>query len=420
MDTGTALHSLKPISGYQFAVFRIALGLYLAVHFSELAPYAAELFSREGVIGDASRNPTYGILPNPLERWDSPGFTTSFVVALAVLSLVFALGYRRRLVAVVLWYGSACLFNRNNLISNPSLAYVGLLLLLCAVVPAGEPLVPFRRKREDWFFPAWAFRTAWILLAVGYTASGLDKLLFSPSWRDGSALTHVLELPLARPGFFRELVLGFPFWIRALMSWGALGLEVSFLPLSMFRRIRPWIWLAMIGMHAGIVLFVAFAELSIGMLLVHAFTFDPEWLNPARDEEKRLVLFDGVCVLCDSSMRFLVEEDRGEVLSFAPLQGVTAREILARHPEADGSLSTVLYVRAFGRDGERLYDRSEAAFRLLDDVGGFWRVVSWFRFLPVFVRDGLYRWVATNRYRWFGRLDECRLPAAGDEKRFLP
>ena len=115
------MNTTIPISGKQFAIFRMVFGTYLAVHFAQLAPHAAELFSTEGMIPDAKLNFTHGILPNPLEHWDTPAFATGFVIALSVLSLAYAAGWWRRVCAVLLWFGWACLFNRNNLITNPSI-----------------------------------------------------------------------------------------------------------------------------------------------------------------------------------------------------------------------------------------------------------------------------------------------------------
>lgn len=278
MDTHT-LDQVKPISGMQFAVLRVLLGLYLAVRFARLLPYGAELFSREGVLPEASLNFTYGILPNPLERWDSPLAVQAFLLGLVVLSILFTLGWRRRTCALLLWYGSACLFNRDNLISNPSLPYVGLLLLLCVCIPPGEPWrLGDRAGDRDWFFPAWAFRAAWVLMAAGYTYSGLDKLITAPSWRDGTALTHVLNLPLARPGPARDIMLGLPGGLRQCLTWAAVGAEVAFLPLALHPRSRRVAWLALAGMHLSVMALISFAELSLGMLLLHAFTFDPEWV----------------------------------------------------------------------------------------------------------------------------------------------
>jgi predicted DCC family thiol-disulfide oxidoreductase YuxK len=133
-----------------------------------------------------------------------------------------------------------------------------------------------------------------------------------------------------------------------------------------------------------------------------------------------LVLFDGVCVLCDSSMRWLLDADRRGRLSFAPLQGETARAALGRHPEVTGDLSSVVYVRDFGGPDERVYLRSDAAAAILQDLAGAYRVLALFRFLPRVVRDAVYDWIAAHRYRWFGKLDACRLPDRGSEQRFLP
>jgi predicted DCC family thiol-disulfide oxidoreductase YuxK len=135
---------------------------------------------------------------------------------------------------------------------------------------------------------------------------------------------------------------------------------------------------------------------------------------------KGLVLFDGVCVLCDRSMRWLLDADRRGVLSFAPLQGETAKAVRARHPGSGDSLSTVVYVRNPGSPAERVYLRSDAAAAILGDLGGGYRLLSWLRVIPRPVRDALYDWVAARRYRWFGKLDSCRLPDAGTAGRFLP
>ena len=133
-----------------------------------------------------------------------------------------------------------------------------------------------------------------------------------------------------------------------------------------------------------------------------------------------VVLFDGVCALCDASVRWLIAADKKLVLHYAPLQGETGKAVLSRHPDADQSLSTILYIRGMGGDSERLYERSDAAFEILHDLGGMWRVLSWFHFVPRALRDAVYGLIAKHRYRWFGKFDACRLPESEDAGRFLP
>src|SRR5437868_2680056 len=193
MDVRSSLLQVKRISTRRFAIFRVAFGAYLTIHFAQLIPYAAELFSSKGVLPAATINFTYKLFPSPFWLNDSPEMAVVVVALCTVLSICFMIGLRRRVVAVLLWYGMTCLFNRNNLISNPALPYLGMMLLLCAAIPIGEDWSVTRAPRDrPWFFPAWVFRAAWILMAAGYTCSGVDKLIFSPSWTDGTALRHVL------------------------------------------------------------------------------------------------------------------------------------------------------------------------------------------------------------------------------------
>ncbi len=119
-------------------------------------------------------------------------------------------------------------------------------------------------------------------------------------------------------------------------------------------------------------------------------------------------------------MRRLLDADGEGRLSFAPLQGETARELFGRHPEVTGDLSTVVYVRDFGGPAERIYQRSDAIAAILQDLGRGYRLLALFRFVPRAVRDVVYDWIAAHRYRWFGTLDTCRLPEKGTEGRFLP
>lgn len=421
MDLGSSLRRVVPISSYQFALFRLCFGTYLIVHFAHLIPYTAELFSQQGVLPDARLNVTYGILPNPLAVWDTPVFATTFVAALLGLSLLLTLGIWRRAASFLLWYGWACLFNRNNLISNPSLAYVGFMLLACVILPPGEPLRAVRRRplNHEWVFPGLLFWAAWALLAAGYTFSGLVKLE-SPSWVDGSALWHVVNNPLARPGISRDLFLAMPLWLIHLKTWFSLAIEILFLPLCFHPKMRMVAWLLAIGLHVGILAVVNFTDLTFGMLMIHFFTFDPRWL-PAHTAApvSRVVLFDGVCGFCDRTIQFLLAEDRAAALRFGPLQGETAAAVRQRHALGDG-LESLLYVTGLGGSGERVDSRSTAVLKILNDIGGLWRVVSWLRLIPAPIRDGAYDFIARRRYAWFGRYDTCRMPSPETRARFLP
>jgi len=418
------MHQVSRISAGQFAIFRILFGAYLLQHFLGLLPVAAEVFSHAGVLADPRLSPTHGLLPNPLATgWGgTPAFVTGFIAVLAGLSLAFLLGAWRRVVALLLWFGWACLFNRNNLISNPSLPYVGLILLFCVLIPGGEPLSLTGgrgRPPADWFFPAWVFRGAWFLLAAGYTFSGLVKL-GSPSWVDGTAFRHLIDNPLARPGFIRDLFLGFPPWLIALHTWGALAAEILFLPLCLHKWGRLAAWSGMMVMHVGIVLMVDFADLTLGMVMIHLFIFDPDWLAPRRDGRQPVLFYDGECGLCNWVVRFLLREDAAARMKYAPLQSAPAQAYLRAQGLPTEDFDSLVFVPDWN-------DQARGAFRLrtagvlgaADEIGGIWRVISWARVLPAVLRDGAYKLVARFRYTLFGEYRPSPLPDPAWAKRFL-
>jgi predicted DCC family thiol-disulfide oxidoreductase YuxK len=128
-----------------------------------------------------------------------------------------------------------------------------------------------------------------------------------------------------------------------------------------------------------------------------------------------IVLFDGVCGLCSRAVDFVLEHDPGAQFRFAPLQGETAH----RYVEDASTLQTLVLIEPRADGGVEVSRESRAWFRILQRIGGPWRVVAWLRFMPRTVTDAVYRWVARSRYRWFGKLDACRLPTPDEAPRFL-
>ncbi len=250
-----------------YSYFRIIFGAYLSLHFMALVPWATELFGGTGAL-QASASPLVRLFPNILGWIDQPAFVIAFLCAGAGLSLMFMAGIKDKIAAAGIWFIWACLVGRNPLILNPGIPFVGWLLLMHVVMPKPDG--------DAWRMPKSFYNLAWLVMAVGYTYSGVTKLV-SASWLDGSALFHVLESPLARPSFLRELLVSQPAVLK-LMTFSVLGLEILAAPLALFRKTRPFLWLALVGMHMGILMTVDFADLTWGVLMIHVITFDPEWL----------------------------------------------------------------------------------------------------------------------------------------------
>ena len=249
-----------------YGLFRAAFGIYLTIHFLGILPYANELFGPQMMpASDSPFSQMFGFL-----AWfDLPFAPVIAVGAATLLSSAFALGIKDRGVAIVLWVVWASLFARNPLIANPGIPYVGWLLLFHAALP--------RPMDKDWRLPHGFYHLAWVVMAVGYSYSGITKL-GSASWLDGTALSYVLNSPLARPTFLRDLLVASPL-VMTVMTYATLGLEVLAAPVAIFKRARPWVWLALTGLQIGILVTIDFADLTWGMLMIHLLTFDPAWLR---------------------------------------------------------------------------------------------------------------------------------------------
>ena len=125
-----------------------------------------------------------------------------------------------------------------------------------------------------------------------------------------------------------------------------------------------------------------------------------------------IVFFDGVCNLCQGSVRYLIKHDKKGVLKFASLQGNYAKDFV--NETKIQSMQSILFF-----DGKMLYKKSTAVLKLSRLLGGWHQLLLLGYILPRFVRDWLYNIVAMNRYRWFGKKDQCMLPSKGFENRFL-
>lgn len=126
-----------------------------------------------------------------------------------------------------------------------------------------------------------------------------------------------------------------------------------------------------------------------------------------------IVYFDGECNVCNGFVDFLLRHDRRHVYRFTTLQGTTAAERLP--PEWRSSLSTMV----LEKDGEYSTE-STGALKTLAGLGGVYSLAILFLIVPRFARDFVYRWISRNRFRWFGRRDQCRIPTPAERDLFLP
>jgi predicted DCC family thiol-disulfide oxidoreductase YuxK len=406
-------------TGGQYSVLRVLLGIYLCIHFVHLMPWSTEIFSNQGVLPDGRLSPIFLVFPNLFWISDAPWFVHAVLSLSAAAAIMFAVGWHDRLAALWMWLVLAGLFGRNPLIANPSMPYVGFMLLAHLFIPAAPFGAVSARGRADpdagWAMPKVVFLAAWVVLALSYTYSGYTKLL-SPSWIAGDNIAYVLQNPLARPWLLRDFFLWLPPVFLTLLTWTVLYVELFFAPLALWARARPWIWLAMFVIQFGFLFLLNFADLTAGMLLFHLFTFNPAWIPARSFARDEILYYDGNCAMCHGFVRFLLANERTGTLRYAPLQGEHFRSNV---PEAKrSSLPDSLVLRS--NDGS-LSVRSDAVVRVMERMGGLWTGAAiLLRLLPRPLRDMVYDTVGALRYRVFGRTkDACPLITPALRKRLV-
>ncbi len=132
------------------------------------------------------------------------------------------------------------------------------------------------------------------------------------------------------------------------------------------------------------------------------------------DSKHPIVLFDGVCNLCNGFVQFMIRRDPKAHFRFASLQSEIGQQLLTTHHLATDNIDTVVLI-----DNGKAYVRSDVALRVVAKWGGLWPLLRVFGLLPRSFRDMLYNFIAVRRYRWFGEKDQCMIPTPELRSRFL-
>jgi predicted DCC family thiol-disulfide oxidoreductase YuxK len=127
-----------------------------------------------------------------------------------------------------------------------------------------------------------------------------------------------------------------------------------------------------------------------------------------------VLLFDGVCNLCNSSVQWVLIHDRKGIFRFAALQSDTGQALLRTWNRPTEDFDSVVLV-----DGDRLLLHFDVPLEIVRRIGGWWQLLYVFKVIPRSIRNVIYRWIARNRYRWFGKRESCMLPRPEWKSRFV-
>jgi predicted DCC family thiol-disulfide oxidoreductase YuxK len=127
-----------------------------------------------------------------------------------------------------------------------------------------------------------------------------------------------------------------------------------------------------------------------------------------------IILFDGVCNLCNGAVNFVIKRDPGNVFKFTPLQEKQGVLLLKKHAIDAQELDSIVLV-----ENKKVYTKSSAALRIARKMSNLWPLFFVLLIIPRFIRDGVYDFIAKNRYKWFGKKEQCMIPTPGLREKFL-
>ncbi len=131
-------------------------------------------------------------------------------------------------------------------------------------------------------------------------------------------------------------------------------------------------------------------------------------------KEGPVILFDGVCNLCNGSVQYVIRHDRDALFKFASLQSDSGQQLLHKYQLPLNNFNSFVLI-----EEEKIYTRSTAALRVARKLSGMVKLLYGFIIVPAFIRDTVYDLIARNRYKWFGKKDTCMIPTPALKSRFL-
>lgn len=280
----------RQFNTHYFYFFRFFLGSYLAYYYFTSLPYVAEIYSNMGLLRKMSSQAKYFSEINFFTYFNDSVAITIVTYFAFILSISLALGFKQKICCILLWYFQTIFVNQNTLTSEPSIPYVGFLLLTLALFPAKsmtEEVFKFKkfwqvsRKRNIansfYLVPLFVF-------SFSLTASGIIKLQ-SESWRKGIALSLILDNPISKVNILTEIFRNNEL-LSTLFSYGALWSQVLALPIFFIGRHRLLIYLGVV--EFVIIYFTMHLEqVAVGMIIfmLYFLLFDKQLIVAEKKNE---------------------------------------------------------------------------------------------------------------------------------------
>ena len=132
------------------------------------------------------------------------------------------------------------------------------------------------------------------------------------------------------------------------------------------------------------------------------------------EKKHKIILFDGICNLCNSSVTFAIKRDKNDIFRFAALQSEIGMQLISKFKIDTSQTDSIILV-----EGNKYYEKSSAALHIAKHLSGGWPLLYGFIILPKFIRNAVYDFIAKNRYKWFGKKESCMIPTPELQAKFL-
>lgn len=425
-------------SSLPLAIFRIAFGIFLLYFFASTYWFLKMYYGPHGLLFSPVMHDTFSGQNIFLKM--NPALFPYVFAGTIVITLFFTCGIFTRFSSVALWglltsweipltYGT----NSADLIIR-TLAFLFMIAALAGhaqrtlsidflISKYVRPLLHLRPL--SFFISAWTTRLFQIQLVFIYFFTAISKIV-GIDWYDGTALYYVFNQSLWSR-FDLSWLTTMPVLI-GLATYSSLLLELIMIPVLVWpRKTRIPILFAAFFFHLtiGIMMrIIMFTELMPVFYLCFLEDYHIEAMKRKsefvfrrifpRTQESPLILFDGVCNLCNTSIQFIIRHDPEHYFRFATLQSKTGGDILHRLGKSTAHFDAMILVK-----GDKVYEKSSAALKIASSLYSPWPIFSFFLVVPRFIRDGVYDFIARNRYQWFGKQNTCMVLTPELEKLFL-
>lgn len=132
------------------------------------------------------------------------------------------------------------------------------------------------------------------------------------------------------------------------------------------------------------------------------------------NEKHKIILFDGVCNLCNGAVTYIIKHDKKNVFKFAALQSEIGKQLVAKFNIDTKKVDSIILI-----DDEKHYEKSSAALHITKNLSGAYPLLFGFMIVPKFIRNAVYDYIARNRYKWFGKKESCMIPTKELKAKFL-